>query len=177
MLPTFWQIPIKCFKLEQFQKLILNQSGNVVSKCCEDFEISQILTFSLISLRSTTYITHQWWARPRFWGRDRDRDFHFGFHGTETETETFILGLLEPRPRPRLWVWVSWNRDRDRDFYFGSRGIETETETFILGFVESRQRPRILFLVSQKIHGLLLPGVMEQKTKLKAPCIFASTNK
>ena len=52
MSPTFWQIPIKCFKLEQFQKLILNQSGNVVSKCCEDFEISQILTFSLISLRS-----------------------------------------------------------------------------------------------------------------------------
>ena len=120
--------------------------------------------------------------RPRLsfwvsWNRDRDRDFHFGFHGTETETETFILGLLEPRPRPRLWVWVSWNRDRDRDFYFGSRGIETETETFILGFMESRQRPRILFLVSRKIHGLLLPGVMEQKTKLKAPCIFASTNK
>ena len=55
MSPTFWQIPIKCFKLEQFQKLILNQSGNVVSKCCEDFEISKILTFSLISLQSSAH--------------------------------------------------------------------------------------------------------------------------
>ena len=90
----------------------------------------------------------QWWARPRFWGRDRDRDFHFGSHGTETETETFILGFMEPRPRPRLSFWVSWNRDRDRDFEFGSRGIETETETFILGLVESRPRPRLSFWVS-----------------------------
>ena len=27
----------------------------MVSKCCEDFEISQILTFSLISLQSSGY--------------------------------------------------------------------------------------------------------------------------
>ena len=28
MSPTFWHFPIKCFKLEQFQILNLNQSGN-----------------------------------------------------------------------------------------------------------------------------------------------------
>ena len=101
-----------------------------------------------IQLHEMNACTAQWWARPRFWGRDRDRDFHFGSHGTETETETFILGFMEPRPRPRLSFWVSWNRDRDRDFEFGSRGIETETETFILGLVESRPRPRLSFWVS-----------------------------
>ena len=37
MSPTFWQIPKKCFKLKQFQILILNQSGNVVSKWLDEY--------------------------------------------------------------------------------------------------------------------------------------------